>query len=94
MTITMSQAELIELGRQCVASYQPGFVVDDHTMTMVEGFAMLQYHESQRQLRIDRDGCCCEEGPDDMGYCRNGGGMCPLVLKAERLIRKAGHDGE
>jgi len=81
----------VAFGRHVDSRYQRGMMVDGRPITNIEMCALTRFYEHERQQRVRRDGCCCDEGPEKDGHCRNGPGRCALVTKADLIAWKDKH---
>lgn len=82
--------DLLELGRRiAIDPTCQDFRIGDppRPMTNVEMFAFVCYRRHERNVRIERDGCCGGR-MSDSGRCPETGGMCPLFLAAQKIERK------
>jgi len=84
----LNDTELLALGRKIDENYEKPFTVFGRPVTNIEMLALLAWRAEKRK-ESQKDGRCCnDEGPLSGGFCRRGGGMCPLFLEAEEIIKR------
>lgn len=63
----------------------------DEAPTNIDMFQSIRDSRQQARERADRDGCCCDEGPEHDGRCRGGLGICPLYQQAQEILHRGQH---